>query len=232
MTFPRRELTGSTLELREVTLMVGKRLSRKLRTLYGPDCVGKTTEQHEVYEAIQIAKKANFNILHGKPELNEIPAILKVKTQLDRWSDKPDSCQCSEEIWNEICNLKAAENCKSAPKLLDYYIGRQDNGDILPGGYIAYIVMSKVPGKNLEGYGRMTKKEQQQVQIAFLDALCYIVDFEDVEQDSTSRPEDTCLDPWEHLGYWGLIGEDQVRDPVLFYSKDAVIKYYMEQLEQ
>jgi hypothetical protein len=57
------------------------------------------------------------------------------------------------------------------------------------------------------------------------------VDFEDVERYSTSRPEDICLDPWEHLGYWGLIREDPVRDPVLFYSKDAVIKYYMEQLE-
>ncbi|KAL4982303.1 hypothetical protein BDW68DRAFT_182682 [Aspergillus falconensis] len=214
-------------------------------------------EQHEVYEATQIAKKAYLNILHGKPELNEIPVILKVKTQCDRWSNKPDSCQHSEEIWNEICNLKAAENCKSAPKLLDYYIGRQDNSDILPGGYIAYIVMSKVPGKNLEGYGRMKKKEQQQVQIAFLDALwdfhacyflhrdprlqnaiwdhdtqkCYIVDFEDVEQDSTSRPEDTCLDPWEHLWYWGLIGRDVVRDSVLFYSKDEVIQYYKGQLD-
>jgi hypothetical protein len=81
MTLPRRELTGSTFELREMTLMVVKRLSFKLRTLYGPDCVGETMEQHEVYEAIQIAKKANHNIQHGKPELNEIPVILKVKTQ-------------------------------------------------------------------------------------------------------------------------------------------------------
>lgn len=32
------------------------------------------------------------------------------------------------------------------------------------------------------------------------------------------------LDPWEHLGYWGLIGNNQVRDPEIFYSKDAMIQ--------
>ncbi|RJE27198.1 hypothetical protein PHISCL_00439 [Aspergillus sclerotialis] len=253
MTCPARKLTGLTLNLGEVILLVGTRLSLKVRNQHGPDCAGETWEQHEVYEAMQTTKAT----LSEQPELNEIPAILKVKTQLVPWSNKPDSCLCSEEIWNEIRNLEAAEKCESTPKLLNYHIKRQGDGDILPGGYIAYIVMNKVTGENLERYRRMEKKEQHQVQIAFLDALwdfrachlrhgdprlenviwdpdlqkCYIVDLEDVEHDSTRKPEDICLDPWEHLGYWGLIGNDQVRDPELFYSKDAMIQSYQEQLE-
>lgn len=68
-----------------------------------------------------------------------------------------------------------------------------------------------------------------------LTCSSYIVDLEDVEHDSASNPEDICLDPWEHLGYWGLIEEDPACDPELFFSKDAVIeryKAYEKQQEQ
>jgi hypothetical protein len=61
------------------------------------------------------------------------------------------------------------------------------------------------------------------------------VDLEDVEQDSARNLEDICLDPWEHLGYWGLIEEDPACGPELFFSKDTVIeryKAYEKQQEQ
>lgn len=77
MTSPGRELTGLTLKLGEAILFVGTRLSLKLRNQYGHDSAGETWEQHEVYEAIQTTKAT----LNKQAELNEIPAILKVKTQ-------------------------------------------------------------------------------------------------------------------------------------------------------
>jgi hypothetical protein len=70
------KLTGSTLSLGGVTLRVGEKLFRKFRTQYGPDSAGETTEQHEVYEAIQIAKNAKLVLVHEIPSLSEVPAIM------------------------------------------------------------------------------------------------------------------------------------------------------------
>lgn len=75
------KLTGSTLSLGGVTLRIGEKLSWKFRTQYGPDSAGETTEQHEAYEAIQIAKNARPCLVHEIPDLSEVPAIMKVKTQ-------------------------------------------------------------------------------------------------------------------------------------------------------
>jgi hypothetical protein len=65
--------------------------------------------------------------------------------------------------------------CESTPKLLDFCIEQQGVNDTVPDGYIAYIVMSKVPGKDLAKYDEMRKEEQHRVQIAFLKALWYVV---------------------------------------------------------
>lgn len=74
-------LTGLMLEIGEVTWLIGDRISHKSRHQYGSDNAGETWEQHEVYEAIQVAKKANLNSLHEEVELNGIPAIIKMKKQ-------------------------------------------------------------------------------------------------------------------------------------------------------
>ncbi|KAL4875898.1 hypothetical protein BJY04DRAFT_201007 [Aspergillus karnatakaensis] len=159
-------------------------------------------------------------------------------------------------IRREIHNLEVAANCGSTPNLICNGIQQQEDDGLFPGGYVAYIVMTKVAGENLENYGNMEKSEQHRIQLAFLDALwdfqachlyhhdarlqnviwdpdlqkCYIVDLEDHELDSTEKPEDVCLDPWEHLWYWCLIPNDEIHEPTIFYSKEAMIQYYQEQL--
>lgn len=91
------------------------------------------------------------------------------------WSNKPDYGECSREISREILNLKVLleAGCRHVPRLLGSSIRQQGHNGTLPGGYIAYIVMEKVPGKDLEGYFDMQESEHRCVQLAFLEAIWY-----------------------------------------------------------
>lgn len=41
-------------------------------------------------------------------------------------------------------------NCKAVPDLLGYQFGKQDEEDIVPGGFVTYVVWEKVPGEPLD----------------------------------------------------------------------------------
>ncbi|KAL2011096.1 hypothetical protein VTN00DRAFT_3814 [Thermoascus crustaceus] len=66
-----------------------------------------------------------------------------------------------EEASRETYNLqKLTEGgCSSTPKLIDYEIFRQGEHDPVPGGYIVFILMEKVPGQNLENTLFLLKSE-------------------------------------------------------------------------
>ncbi|KKK24752.1 hypothetical protein ARAM_006044 [Aspergillus rambellii] len=163
------------------------------------------------------------------------------RTNINRivsWSNYGYS-EPSDEVYREIHNLSQLEDRRSTPKLLGYAVRKQGSSDELPGGYIAHIVMQKVPGENLHGFDPFTKEEQNQNIIwepesgqgyvafvnypRFLLTCCsFIVDLEDVEQHTNRTKDDVCLDALEQLEYWGLI--ERQYDSTLFFQKDKLLE--------
>lgn len=57
------------------------------------------------------------------------------------------------------------------PKLIDYAIESQGETDSVPGGFRLYILMEKIPGRNLVNFGELEMTERDQVRIAFARAI-------------------------------------------------------------
>jgi hypothetical protein len=57
------------------------------------------------------------------------------------------------------------------PKLIDYAIEAQGEKDSVPGGFRLFILMEKVPGRNLVNFGEFEMAERDQVRIAFAKAI-------------------------------------------------------------
>ncbi|KAE8153176.1 hypothetical protein BDV25DRAFT_38548 [Aspergillus avenaceus] len=154
---PHRLLTGCKISFEFGTWIFGELLSSKTRSQYDP-VGGDTFEQHEVYECTR----------SDKPIKSQ--HTIKIKRQMNFWSNR-DYHEPSDGINREVENLHRLKSCTSTPKLIGLRIDNQGPGDDLPGGYIAYIVMQKVPGKGLHNYDELTPRDQNRVRIAFIDAL-------------------------------------------------------------
>ncbi|KAE8374353.1 hypothetical protein BDV26DRAFT_300285 [Aspergillus bertholletiae] len=231
----RKALTGSEKIFQLGTWRFEKLLSVKERDQSELDG-GDTSERHEVYEAMRIDQPS------------KTPDIIKVKRQTGFWSNRNYRAP-SDEIHREIDNLRQLHNCMSTPELIYSCVDTQGSDDELPGGYIAFIVMQKVPGRRLEIFERLTPHEQNRVRIAFVDALwefcsnyfihsdsrrenliwnseanrCFIIDLEDAEQCRGLTKNDVCLDPDEELGNWGL--SDGESRGLLFDQKYMLMEY-------
>lgn len=89
------------------------------------------------------------------------------------------SCKKSGKlgIWAtfELHNLQQLTElgCSCTPKLLDFRIDYQIKGDNVPGGFILYLLIEKVPGRNLLNFGSLPMSERDQVRIAFGKAIRY-----------------------------------------------------------
>ncbi|KAL2814044.1 hypothetical protein BJX63DRAFT_393351 [Aspergillus granulosus] len=253
------ELTGKTIPVLYAHWLLGDRLACKTRVHYdySSDDAGETYDQHEVYEATLADKEPEADKLHKPPLQVGMPAIIKVKTQLEHWSNEPDCGKCSDEIWREINNLKALTDagCEHTPKLIDWGITHQSRDETLPGGYFAFIVMEKLPGKDLSDFDEMKKSEQHRVQLAFLEAIwnftkckfthwdprlpnliwdpdkqkCYIVDLEDAEHNPEQAAEGFSIDSWNTLRAWQLVrGSDRKWMPI--YSKEKLVQYWKKRI--
>ncbi|KAH8429865.1 uncharacterized protein LDX57_007537 [Aspergillus melleus] len=232
---PRKEsLSHSEVHLQFGVWEISKNLSTKVRQQEDP-LGGFTTERHEVYEAIRVDQPSNA------------PDIIKIKSQIEYWTTR-DYSEHSDEINREIYNLSQLQDCKCTPKLLGYAIKTQGPDDELPGGYVAYIVMQKVPGETLNDFDNRTEAEKNRIRVALIAALwefsshyfthwdprkeniiwdptsgqCFIVDLEDAEQHTNRTKDDVCLDAFEQLEYWGLI--EGHYDSILFFQKDELLE--------
>lgn len=59
------------------------------------------------------------------------------------------------------------EGCCSAPRLLKYKIDKQDYTLLVPGGYIVYILMDRLPGVPLGDFWDRGEAERQEIRDAF-----------------------------------------------------------------
>ncbi|PWY83797.1 hypothetical protein BO94DRAFT_547448 [Aspergillus sclerotioniger CBS 115572] len=219
-------LSGRDINFDFGTWEIGKIISRKYREQEDPQG-GSTLECHEVYEAS--AKD------HPSKQ-----AIIKTKKQIADWDDS-DYDEPSEEIHREINNLSDLEDCRATPKLLGSVIYTQRPDEELPAGYVAYIVMEKVPGEDLENFDTFTREEQDHALWEFgsyhythwdprrenivwgpSSGQCFIVDLEDAEKFPSLTKRDTCLDSFAALESWGLI--KGLHDGKLFFEKDRLLE--------
>ncbi|PWY71405.1 hypothetical protein BO83DRAFT_438202 [Aspergillus eucalypticola CBS 122712] len=211
---------------------VGRKLSSKIRKQEDPQG-GFTYERHEDFEATRVDQPLNT------------PDVIKVKKQITFWSNHRYS-EPSDGVYREIYNLSQLEDCRRIAKLLGYAIKRQDSSDELPGGYIAYIVMQKVPGENLHGFDNFQERSKTVFELPSLKrygncspAISLIGIHEekilygspkvdnDVEQHTDRAKDDVCLDAMEQLEYWGLI-EGQYEG--VFFEKDKLLEDLKVQL--
>lgn len=61
------------------------------------------------------------------------------------------------------------------PKLLDYALEAQRENEHVPGGYIVFILMERLPGRNLTNFDTFPLEKRDEVRIAFGKAIRYSI---------------------------------------------------------
>jgi hypothetical protein len=81
-------------------------------------------------------------------------------------------CGFSESIGIESEGLKklTRANCSCAPKLLATKIMKQSETMWVPDGYLGFIVMTKLPGINIDGIQDLSREERQEMRQSFKKA--------------------------------------------------------------
>lgn len=112
--------------------------------------------------------------------IREIFRIPPVKNPNSRLREKFDYSKLKE---TEICWMGDHEiqvlqqlteaGCSCTPTLIDYDVVSQSDDEYVPGGYIAFILMEKLPGRNLENFHTFSLKKRDEVRISFLKSLRY-----------------------------------------------------------
>lgn len=67
------------------------------------------------------------------------------------------------------------KGCKSVPHLIGYSVDKQPKDGYVPGGYIVYVIMEKVPGHDLWDFGKYPLEKRDQIRIAFGKAIRYVL---------------------------------------------------------
>ncbi|KAF2717020.1 hypothetical protein K431DRAFT_167118 [Polychaeton citri CBS 116435] len=115
-----------------------------------------------------------------KPEIHAgREAVLKVKVQVyhdSRPMSQAPSRNPSDTTLKELEALKrfgAEEETLPAPTLIGFKETVQGPDGLLPGGYITYTMMTKLPGRTLYDlvYWSMPIEQRQKIQLAFLTSL-------------------------------------------------------------
>ncbi|KAL2004255.1 hypothetical protein VTN02DRAFT_4770 [Thermoascus thermophilus] len=168
-------------------------------------------------------------------------AILKVRMQIPPWYDQPGECSRDKAYYakfksNQISHWADHEinildeltkkGCSCTPKLLSFATQKQRDTDWVPGGYIVFILMEKLPGRDLTAFDTFSPDRRYEVRIAFgraireLHALgywhqdpdkknalwdeeskkCFILDMEDV----TYEGKRIQFVPKRDYGRWGI----------------------------
>ncbi|KAE8350402.1 hypothetical protein BDV28DRAFT_162980 [Aspergillus coremiiformis] len=143
--------------------------------------------------------------------------------------------EISAEAYREIYNLKSLTKRHSTctPTFIDTVTYYQDDEMSVPGGYIVFILMEKVPGRDLSHLGSLSSEQRDDARLAFIKALwefsaygfhhwdprrqnvvwdepskkCYIIDLEDVEDLGVLDSDG--LNPRAEFALWSLHGKEE-----------------------
>lgn len=137
------------------------------------------TDFREVHDGFPIEKRILYLCKRTDSTTDDDgkDCIVKIKVQVP--NEGRDSITPQREPSNiTTAELKALQlfrdgNSLYGPQLIGFKTSVQGGDGPMPGGYITYTIMTKLPGQSLLGLGywSMTFEERQQVQQAFLEAL-------------------------------------------------------------
>lgn len=90
------------------------------------------------------------------------------------WNEKTQLGDLSEV---ELLNLKKFTLLESTctPKLLDHFCERQADDNYVPNGFILYMLLEKIPGRNLMNFLELPIEERDEIRIAFTLAIRYVI---------------------------------------------------------
>ncbi|KAK2794011.1 hypothetical protein FQN50_009960 [Emmonsiellopsis sp. PD_5] len=156
-------------QAQDIEWLIGQKISEK--TTYIPGASRKDgrprSEAQAVYHCQQITG----------PEIGK-EAIVKVRMQVpteyppDRRSlqpyENPGPSTCREI--NSLSHFNA-RGCSVTPKLLHVVKSLQEEWMLVPGGYIVFLVMEKVPGDPLDGFWGYDPPKREKVRAAFRRGL-------------------------------------------------------------
>ncbi|GBF60265.1 hypothetical protein TMEN_2682 [Trichophyton mentagrophytes] len=163
-----------------------------------------------------------------------VQGIAKIRIQIPNDYNVPAPTKpqdCSFQAGMEVFNLKELTEVGSTctPKLLDHGFYEQTRkNDPLPGGFMVFIVMERLPGRNLQNFNELPMSERDQVRLAFAKTIrryihydphrrnlvwdreskkCYIIDLEDARHlDDDCPPK--IFTPERDFLVWGIAGPE------------------------
>ncbi|KAL8966176.1 MAG: hypothetical protein Q9197_006132 [Variospora fuerteventurae] len=141
-------------------------------------------EEHAVYECVQVQGPRLGTVAIVKVRI-EVPADLPPSDDPQERAKHASGMRLNLYTTNEIEILKrlTAAGCSATPTLLAVKVDMQTESDLgrpgwvtppwMPGGYIVYILMVKIPAQPLDYtfFWRMTQNERNEVRIAFRKAF-------------------------------------------------------------
>lgn len=76
---------------------------------------------------------------------------------------------CESEILKELTE----KGSKCTPRYIDHEVRNQTDRDYVPGGYVSYLLMEKLPGTNLLDWHEFDLQKRNRVRLAFAKAIRY-----------------------------------------------------------
>ncbi|KAL8651993.1 MAG: hypothetical protein Q9210_002945 [Variospora velana] len=180
-------------------------------------------EEHSVYECVQVTGPQPGTVAIVKVRM-EVPEDLPPSDDPQERAKHASGMRLNAFTTQEIGMLErlTAERCSVTPTLLAVKVGTQDESLFsgpgfntpwfMPGGYIVYILMAKIPAQPLDinSFWSFTKDERDEVRSAFKKALMELIrhgvmhndsKLENLMWDKMNRKcyiidlEDACYDP-------------------------------------
>ncbi|EER39377.1 conserved hypothetical protein [Histoplasma capsulatum H143] len=164
---------------------------------------------------------------------------------------KPSSTRVATEFKNHDRLTKLGAAC--TPKLLDYALVTQQEGDRLPGGFLSILIMERLPGRNLVNFVDLPMSQRDQVRLAFAKTIRefyalkfmhndpdrrnlmwdpekkkrYIIDLEDACQLGDKRAPRRFI-PALDFRFWGVAGpgincNSSGLDPMVPYGNNPLV---------
>ncbi|KAK2812811.1 hypothetical protein FQN50_001140 [Emmonsiellopsis sp. PD_5] len=196
-----------------------------------------------------------------------VQGIAKIRMQIPEDPENPTSTKpqrCSRRAGFEFYNHDTLTKlgCTCTPKLLDSVLLGQKKDEPLPGGFLFFLVMERLPGRNLVNFADLPMSERDQVRLAFAKAIrefyalrfmhndpgrrnlmwdpenkkCYIIDLEDAYQINDDE-EPTKFMPELDYRVWEIAGPEINcssfgLDPMVPYDKKFIKDPDDEMLEK
>ncbi|KAK2802116.1 hypothetical protein FQN50_007480 [Emmonsiellopsis sp. PD_5] len=218
----------------------------------------ETYDDDDIYEDLITEAAGVCVVTQVKGPQPGIQGIAKIRTQIPNDPEDPSSTKPyngSSRSGFEWVNLRdlTERGSTCTPKLLDFVSLDQGKDDPVPGGFIFFIVMERLPGRNLVNFDTLPMSERDQVRLAFAKAIrefysfrfvhtdphrrnlmwdpenkkCYIIDLEDAYQINDDAKGKKFI-PERDFHTWGIAGPEINTS---MYGLDPMVPYDLKFIE-